>query len=120
MRATHDFLTENDILDIKNQLIPSYFPNVENYEAIENETLVGFVGISGEKIDMLFIDAHFSGHGYGSILIDFAREHGCRYVDVNEQNPDALKFYLRKGFHIEGRDEKDESGRHFPILHLSL
>lgn len=29
MRVTHDFLTEDDIADIKKMLIPDYFPNVE-------------------------------------------------------------------------------------------
>ncbi len=120
VRATHTFLTEKDIIDIKNELIPSYFPNVEIYAVKDKGVLAGFIGISENRIEMLFVDADFHGHGYGSKLIDFAKEQGCRYVDVNEQNPDALKFYLGKGFHVEGRDEKDDSGKPFPILHLSL
>ncbi len=120
VRATHNFLTEKDILDIKNLLIPTCFPSVEIYAVNENEVLFGFVGISKDRIEMLFIDAPFRGYGYGSKLIDFAKEQGCRFVDVNEQNPDALKFYLQKSFHLVGRDETDDSGRPFPILHLSL
>ena len=45
---------------------------------------------------------------------------GADCVDVNEQNPLALGFYESKGFHIVGRDDRDEAGRPFPILHLSL
>lgn len=60
------------------------------------------------------------GHNYGSMLIDYSKNRGCSLVDVNEQNPDALNFYLRKGFQIVSRDEKDDCGRPFPILHLSL
>ncbi|MBD5359047.1 MAG: GNAT family N-acetyltransferase, partial [Bacteroides sp.] len=41
-------------------------------------------------------------------------------VDVNEQNISALNFYLAKGFKVTGRDETDEAGRPYPILHLSL
>lgn len=120
VRATHNFLTEKDIMDIKNLLIPSYFPKVEIYAVKENEVLVGFVGICKDRIEMLFIDAHFRRFGYGSKLIDFAKEQGCRYVDVNEQNPNALNFYIQKGFHIAGRNEIDDSGRPFPIIQLSL
>jgi len=39
-------------------------------------------------------------------------------VDVNEQNPDAIKFYLAAGFTIVGRSPLDSGGRPFPLLHL--
>ncbi|MBD5243790.1 MAG: GNAT family N-acetyltransferase, partial [Barnesiella sp.] len=32
----------------------------------------------------------------------------------------ALNFYQARGFRIIGRDETDEAGRPYPILHLSL
>lgn len=54
------------------------------------------------------------------MLIEFAKKRGCRLVDVNEQNPDALSFYRKRGFSVISRDETDESGRPFPILHLEL
>jgi hypothetical protein len=41
-------------------------------------------------------------------------------VDVNEQNPQAMGFYLRMGFAVAGRSETDDVGRPFPILHLRL
>ena len=71
---------------------------------------------------MLFIDSNRRGRGrgYGSALIEFAKQHGATKVDVNEQNPSALNFYKAKGFRINGRDETDDAGRPYPILHLSL
>ena len=39
---------------------------------------------------------------------------------MNEQNPQALGFYLRMGYQITGRDALDPTGKPFPILHLSL
>ena len=45
---------------------------------------------------------------------------GARSVDVNEQNPQALGFYLRLGFVRHGRSPVDGSGKPFPILHLRL
>jgi putative acetyltransferase len=39
-------------------------------------------------------------------------------VDVNEQNPGALAFYLRMGFVARGRSERDGQGRPYPLLHL--
>lgn len=120
VRATHDFLTENDIAEIKTALATVYFPNVELF-AIRNESdIAGFIGLSGNKIEMLFIDSGLQGLGYGSALMDFAVSCGATAVDVNEQNPAALRFYLAKGFRIVSRDEKDEAGRPYPLLNLSL
>ncbi len=39
-------------------------------------------------------------------------------VDVNEQNTQALDFYLRRGFHVVGRSPLDGQGRPYPLLHL--
>ncbi|MDE6089903.1 MAG: GNAT family N-acetyltransferase [Duncaniella sp.] len=119
VRATHDFLTENDIESIRQALIPDYFPNVDIYGLSVGGSIVGFIGLSGNKIEMLFIDADKMGLGYGSALMAFAMNRGATSVDVNEQNPTALEFYKSKGFKIIRRDETDEAGRPFPILHLS-
>lgn len=121
VRATHLFLTEEDIAEIRRALIPDYFPNVDLYALTDTDGKpLGFIGLATGMIEMLFIDAAYRGRGYGSRLIDFAKERGATRVDVNEQNPDALRFYLSHGFHITGRDATDDNGRPFPILHLSL
>ena len=118
--ATHSFLKEEDFNEIKAALIPDYFPNVDLYAIAENGMYAGFIGLSPDSIEMLFIACDRRGQGYGSALIEFAKQHGATKVDVNEQNPLALNFYKAKGFHIIGRDETDDTGRPYPILHLSL
>lgn len=120
VRATHDFLTETDLIEIKAALIPDYFPNVDLYAIDDDGRIVGFIGLSGMTIEMLFIDSDCRNRGYGSLLIDFAKQRGATNVDVNEQNPPALDFYQAKGFRVIGRDETDTSGRPYPMLHLSL
>lgn len=119
VRASHDFLDDDSIEEIKDALIPDYFPNVELYALSDNDSLVGFIGLHGNMIEMLFIDSEARGRGYGSALIAFAFEKGATRVDVNEQNPSALAFYRAKGFKIIGRDATDDAGRPFPILHLA-
>lgn len=120
VRASHSFLSEIDIIEIKRALCVEYFPNVELYVLIDNDMAKGFIGLSENIIEMLFIDDAQRGRGYGSALIEFAKSHGATKVDVNEQNPSALQFYKAKGFRVTGRDETDEAGRPYPILHLSL
>lgn len=118
--ATHSFLKEKDFYGIKAALIPDYFPNVELYAIADNGVYAGFIGLSPDSIEMLFTDSDRRGQGYGSALIEFAKQQGVAKVDVNEQNPLALNFYKAKGFRIISRDETDEAGRPYPILHLSL
>lgn len=120
VRNTHDFLSEKDIVEIRGTLVPTCFPAVDLYAVKDNDTLTGFIGTSADRIEMLFVDSCCRRQGYGSMLIDYAKRAGCCMVDVNEQNPAALDFYLRKGFHVVGRDGTDDCGRPFPILHLSL
>lgn len=118
--ATHSFLKEKDFNEIKAALIPDYFPNVNLYAIADNGVYAGLIGLRQDSIEMLFIDSDCRGQGYGSALIEFAKQHGATKVDVNEQNPSALDFYKAKGFRMIGREETDGAGRPYPILHLSL
>ena len=53
-------------------------------------------------------------------LVDRAiGSYGATKVDVNEQNDQATRFYLHKGFRIISRDALDGQGNPFPILHLT-
>ena len=120
VKATHAFLSNEDLNKIKKALILYYFPNVNLYALTDSEKMTGFIGLSSNLIEMLFIDDSYRGKGYGSALIDFALKQGATKVDVNEQNASALNFYQARGFRIIGRDETDDAGRPYPILHLSL
>ena len=68
-----------------------------------------------------FVSPDCFGRGIGSELLTFAvRQRGVTLVDVNEQNPAALKFYRKHGFAVDGRSPLDDQGNPFPILHLKL
>lgn len=118
--ATHNFLKEEDFNEIKAVLISEYFPNVDLYAIADKGAYAGFIGLSPDTVEMLFIDSVSRGQGYGSALIEFAKQRGATKVDVNEQNSSALNFYKAKGFRVLSRDETDDAGRPYPILHLSL
>lgn len=120
VKATHDFLTAEDIDFYHEKLSHDYMPCVELY-AIKNarNEWTAFIGLSDKMIEMLFVHPDSMGKGYGSQLLRFAvEEKGLRKVDVNEQNPRALKFYTSHGFTVTGRDATDGEGMAYPILHL--
>ena len=55
----------------------------------------------------------------GRLLIEHARKlKGPLELDVNEQNPEARKFYEAMGFEVHRHSETDSDGRPFPLLHL--
>jgi putative acetyltransferase len=39
---------------------------------------------------------------------------------VNEQNDQALVYYLRMGFEVVGRSELDGTDKPYPLLHMRL
>ena len=85
---------------------------------IEGE-IIGFIGVSEHKIEMLFISPNVQGHGIGSALCRYAIKHlGANRVDVNEQNTRAREFYEKMGFNIVNRSELDGQGKPYPILHM--
>ena len=122
VRATHNFLSEEDIVSIR----PYVTIELEQMPTVvtardEAGQLCAFMGIEGEKIEMLFVHAGARGKGIGKQLINLAvQELGIQYVDVNEQNESSVGFYQHMGFSIMSRSETDDQGRPFPILHLRL
>ncbi|MGM7284181.1 acetyltransferase [Pseudomonas guariconensis] len=122
VRATHHFLKESDIEELLPQLRDIYLPAVELWVAVDAEDCpLGFVGLNENHVEMLFIEPGLRGKGIGRMLLDHARRSRSQMsVDVNEQNPDAVGFYLHYGFIQTGRSPLDGEGRPFPLLHLSL
>ena len=120
VRTTHDFLSEQDIIMLRPSVADALRHVPLLLLATEEETPVAFLGMNGEQVEMLFVDAQFRGQGAGGALLRTAMAHGARCVDVNEQNPQALAFYLHMGFAVTGRSATDSLGLPFPILHLTI
>jgi putative acetyltransferase len=122
VRATHDFVSEADIAEFR-PLVRASFAQVEQLAVLRDESdrLVGFAGVVDGKLEMLFLDPSVRGQGGGRLLLQHAiTEFNATSLDVNEQNPNAVGFYLHHGFEITGRSPVDELGKPYPILHLTL
>jgi putative acetyltransferase len=122
VRATHTFVSEADI--------QSFIPLVRDYLASDAEfwvlcsgsgMVMGFMGMSGSKMDSLFLAPEFQRCGGGRKLVRHAQELRRELtVDVNEQNTAACHFYEACGFVVEGRSALDDAGRPYPLLHMRL
>lgn len=121
VRATHDFLSEADIQHYKPLILEQYFDQLELFCIKENHKIQGFIGVDQTLLQMLFIAPQARGLGLGKALINYAiKTRGVNNVDVNEQNQQALGFYMRMGFEITERFDQDAAGKPYPILSMRL
>lgn len=119
VQATHDFLTREDFGAISEIVRTEYAPHERLLLAERGGRVIGFMGMTGLKIDGLFVDPEASGQGVGRAFIAQADKAGSPLeVDVNEQNAGARAFYERLGFVVIGRSEVDDQGRPYPLLHM--
>lgn len=122
VRATHDFLPSSYISMLKSMVLNQYLDAVMLICSKDTrQRITGFAGIAAGKVEMLFIDSEHRGQGLGKLLLTHAIEHfHADELDVNEQNLQALGFYLKQGFEVIGRSEVDGMGQPYPLLHMRL
>lgn len=122
VRATHDFLAEEDLVALKPLILEQYLDAVELSCARDtNGEIVGFSGTLDGNLEMLFVAPQARGTGIGSRLVRHVIDHqGVARVDVNEQNEQALAFYRHIGFQVTGRSPLDGQGKPYPLLHMAL
>ena len=119
VRATHDFLSEEEILAIK-----PYLPEGLGHVPIlvvaeEMGQSQAFMGIDQGRLEMLFVHPQARGKGIGKALLIYGMENfGVTELTVNEQNPQAVGFYQHMGFETYKRTELDEEGRPYPLLYM--
>lgn len=122
VRATHLFLSESEIEKIK-EYVPQALTEVPHLIVAEKEpgSPVAFMGIVGERLEMLFLSPTERGKGLGRQLVQYGlRQYGLREVTVNEQNPQAVGFYQHLGFAVEKRTDRDEQGNPYPLLYMKF
>lgn len=122
VRATHFFLAEADMEDIK-KYVPQALRDISHLIVAENGQGVpaAFMGIEGQKLEMLFISPEETGRGLGRKLLQYGMQNfAISTLGVNEQNPQAKGFYEHMGFQVYKRTDHDEQGNPYPVLYMRL
>ncbi len=118
--ASHDFITKKDI-DHYKEMIAESLVNFELFAVDEGDEMQGFIALSNQKIQMLFVHPNAFRRGFGKRLIQYAVQvHRAWLVDVNAQNEQALSFYLSMGFRIYHKFPNDSAGKPYPVWSLRL
>ncbi len=122
VKATHKFLSSEEILEIK-KYVPQALKEISHLVIVENEEniLVAFMGIEDTKLEMLFIKNSERKKGLGKRLLNYGIEnYNVNELTVNEKNFNARGFYEHMGFQTYKRTELDEQGNPYPILYMKL
>ena len=125
VRASHFFLTDSDIVEIKEE-VKGAFEFLQNILVAKvGEDFAGFIGVSEKSIEMLFVASKFFNLGLGKRLIfeavnAFFTEQDEILLDCNEQNERGLTFYQKLGFKERSKSQKDSKGRDFAIIHFAI
>ena len=122
VRATHLFLSDSEIESIK-KYVPQALKEIPHLIIAENENgfPIAFMGIDGQKLEMLFISSEERGKGFGKKLIRYGIEtYSINELTVNEQNPSARGFYEHMGFQVYKRTDHDGQGNPYPLLYMRL
>ncbi len=122
VKATHLFLSENEIENIK-KYVPQALKEIPYLIIVEdkNQIPVGFMGIVEQHLEMLFLSHEERGKGLGKELLKYGIDkYSVNDFAVNEQNPLAKGFYEHMGFEVYKRTECDEQGNPYPLLYMRL
>lgn len=117
--ASHHFLRSEDRQAIDLQ-VQDFLPKMPMWLAVaEDDRPIGFMILTNDHMDGLFVHATSRGMGVGRALVEFALSmHPRLSTDVNEQNLQAIGFYERMGFIRTGRSALDGQGRPYPLVYL--
>lgn len=122
VRATHHFLTEEDICEIR-EFVPMALANVRELIVAMNEKdgPVAFMGVEDDMLEMLFVGPAYIGLGIGRTIVQYGIDNlGIKQVTVNKQNPSAVGFYRHIGFRPYKVTACDEQGRPFPLIYMRM
>lgn len=122
VKSTHLFLSDDEILKIK-EYVPCVINDVQYLIAVklEDNLPIAFMGINGNKLEMLFVLQDKMGHGIGRTLLEYGiKKYNINTLTVNEQNHQAFEFYRHFGFKVFKRTELDEQGQPYPLLYMSI
>ena len=122
VRATHTFLSNDEILEIK-EYVTETLRSIAHLviETNQNNDPITFMGIGDDKLEMLFVAPEYRSSGIGrKMLTSGINNYGVTELAVNEDNPQARGFYEHMGIVTYQRNELDDQGRPCPVLYMRL
>ena len=90
------------------ELVKEMLLQAEVYVYEDNKIIQGFVGLSNEYIEGIFVSEAMQSQSIGKILLNYVKNTRSKLIlNVYQNNTPAISFYQREGFEIQysGLDE---------------
>ena len=90
------------------EFVKEMLPQAEVYVYEDDKMIQGFIGVSDEYIEGIFVSDEMQSCGIGQMLLDYIKDKKDRLqLKVYQKNVRAMSFYQREGFTIQS-EEMDE------------
>lgn len=84
--------------------------------ATDNHVITGFIATKPGWIEHLYVHPHSQGQGVGTALLMEAQRQSELRLRVFERNTSARKFYEKRGFVEEDRNDGSRNEEHEPDM----
>ena len=93
------------------EFVKEMLSQAEVYVYEDDKMIQGFIGVSDEYIECIFVSNEIQSRGIGKMLLDYIKDKKDRLqLKVYQKNVRAMSFYQREGFTIQS-EEMDEFTR---------
>lgn len=77
----------------------------------DKQEIQGFIGLSNEYIEGIFVSAEMQSQGIGKILLNYVKGKRNKLIlNVYQKNTRAISFYQREGFEIQSESLDEATG----------
>lgn len=93
------------------ETVRDLLPRAGLYVWRDGGVVQGFIGLSGDHVEGLFVRPPLQGRGIGKALLDRAKNSRRRLtLNVYRKNERAAAFYRREGFQVRGEGVDGNTG----------
>ena len=93
------------------EFVKEMLPQAEVYVYEDDKMIQGFIGVSDEYIEGIFVSDEMQSRGIGKMLLDYIKDKKDKLqLKVYQKNVRAMSFYQREGFTIQS-ESMDEFTR---------
>ena len=93
------------------EFVKEMLPQAEVYVYEDDKMIQGFIGVSDEYIEGIFVSDEMQLCGIGKMLLDYIKDKKDRLqLKVYQKNVRAMSFYQREGFTIQSESMDEFTG----------
>ena len=116
----HDFIPEQ-YWTSNYELVKEMMLQSEVYVYEDDKMIQGFIGVSDEYIEGIFVSDEMQSRGIGKMLLDYIKDKKDRLqLKVYQKNVRAMSFYQREGFTIQSESMDEFTGEKEYVMNWEL